>query len=78
MANLLVRGIDDSLLQALRERAAQHGCSVEAEHREVLAAALRRPKKRSFAEVLVTMPNVGKDEDFLRLNDTGGATGVFD
>ena len=80
MANLLVRGIDDTLVQALRERAALHGRSAEAEHREILAASLRRPKKRSFADVLAAMPNVGTDEDFARLNDisdTSGMPGVF-
>jgi len=78
MANLLVRNIDDNLVQALRERAARHGHSVEAEHREILAAALFRPKKRNFAEVLAAMPNVGEDNDFVRLNDLGEAPGVFD
>ena len=80
MANLLVRGIDDTLVQALRERAARHGRSAEAEHREILAASLRRPRKRSFADVLAAMPNVGKDEDFARQNDisdTREAPGVF-
>jgi plasmid stability protein len=81
MANLLVRGIDDALVQALRERAARHGRSAEAEHREILAASLRHPKKRSFAEALAAMPNVGADEDFARLNDinaTREAPDVFD
>lgn len=78
MANLLVRGIDDSVVQALRERAARHGRSAEAEHREILAAALRRPKKRTFAEVLAAMPNVGKDQDFARVEEVGEAPRVFD
>jgi plasmid stability protein len=77
MANLLVRGIDDSVVQALRERAAARGRSVEAEHREILAEVLCRPKKRSFAEVLVEIPNVGKDEDFARVNDATEAPRVF-
>ena len=80
MSNLLVRGIDETFVQALRERAAKHGRSAEAEHRAILAAALRRPKKRSFAEVLATIPNAGTDEDFARINDTPdnqGAPGVF-
>ncbi|WP_420994845.1 FitA-like ribbon-helix-helix domain-containing protein [Cupriavidus sp. 30B13] len=40
MATLLVRGIDEALVQRLRERAAAHGRSAEAEHREILAQAL--------------------------------------
>jgi plasmid stability protein len=77
MANLLVRGIDEALVQSLRERAAAHGRSAEAEHREILAQALGRPKKRSLAEVLASMPNVGEDADFERIQDTGGAPRVF-
>jgi plasmid stability protein len=77
MANLLVRGLDDSLVQTLREQAAAHGRSVEAEHREILAQALRRPRKRSFVQVLMDMPEVGRDDDFARLDDAGGAAGVF-
>jgi hypothetical protein len=52
MADLLVRGIDEDLVPALKERAGAHGRSAEAEHREILAAALARPGRRSFAEVL--------------------------
>lgn len=78
MANLLVRGIEDTLVQALRERAALHGRSSEAEHRAILATVLRRPKKRSFAEALMSIPAVGDDSDFTRANDTGEAPRVFD
>ena len=78
MANLRVRGIDEALVRSLRERAAAHGRSAEAEHREILAQALSRPKKRSLAEVLASMPNVGEDADFERIQDTGGAPRVFD
>ena len=78
MANLLVRGVDDTLVQRLREQAAAHGHSAEAEHRAILAAALRGPQKRSFAEFLSTMPNVGKDEDFARPQESGGPQHVFD
>lgn len=78
MANLLVRGIEDSLVQALRERAALHGRSSEAEHRDILASALRRPKKRSFAEALMLIPDVGNDSDFIRVNDANEAQRVFD
>lgn len=69
MAQLLVRDVDDAIVQALRERAARHGRSAEAEHREILARALRRTKRRSFAEVLAAMPNVGTDQDFARVED---------
>lgn len=80
MANLLVRGIDDGLVQRLREQAAAHGRSAEAEHRLILSAALLGPKKLSFAEALSRMPDVGLDSDFERPkeSDHRGLARVFD
>jgi antitoxin FitA len=78
MADLLVRGVDEEIVRALKERAGAHGRSAEAEHREILAAALRRPRKRSFAEVLASMPDVGRDEDFERVQSGKEAPRVFD
>lgn len=78
VANLIVRDIDESLVRALKQRAASHGRSAEAEHREILASALRRPRKRSLAEVLAAMPNVGRDEDFARVEDAVEAQRVPD
>lgn len=68
MADLLVRGVDDAVVRALKKRAGANGRSAEAEHREILASALTRPRKRSFAEVLASMPDVGTDADFERVN----------
>ncbi|MFM0440392.1 DNA-binding protein [Paraburkholderia caledonica] len=76
MANLLVRNVDDELVQTLRERAAAHGRSAEAEHREILAKALRGPQRKTFAQVLMSIPNVGADADFARVDD-GEATNVL-
>jgi antitoxin FitA len=64
--NLVVRNIDEELAQALKERAASHGRSAEAEHREILRMALQRPRRRSFLEVLSMIPDVGEDSDFDR------------
>jgi antitoxin FitA len=66
MAQLMVRNLSDDLVKALKQRAAKHNRSAEQEHREILEAALRRPKRRRFAEVLAAMPNVGRDDDFAR------------
>jgi plasmid stability protein len=63
--SLTVRNVDEQIIQALKERAAQNRRSAEAEHREILKAALARPRKRSFYEVLASMPDVGRDEDFI-------------
>lgn len=62
--SLVVRNVDEQIVQALKERAAQNGRSAEAEHREILKSALARPRKRTLNEVLALMPYVGRDEDF--------------
>jgi plasmid stability protein len=69
MANLVVRNLDDKIVQALKERAARHKRSAEAEHRAILEQVLLRPRRKSFAQVLASMPDVGHDEDFERVND---------
>lgn len=66
MANLIVRGLDPKLVKTLKERAARHGRSAEAEHRAILAEVLGRPHRRSVAEVIAAIPDVGRDEDFAR------------
>ena len=66
MAQLMVRNLPDELVTALKRRAAQRNRSAEQEHREILAEALRGPRRRSLAEVLAEIPNVGEDEDFRR------------
>ena len=62
--NLVVRNIDEDIALALKQQAASHGRSAEAEHREILRMVLQRPKRRSLAEVLSSMPDVGDDADF--------------
>lgn len=78
MANLIVRNLDDTIVNALKQRAARHGLSAEAEHRRILEEALRGPTKRSFVEVLASMPDVGRDEDFDRVEDSQDAPRVLD
>jgi plasmid stability protein len=82
MPDLLVRNIDESLVRALKARAGAHGRSAEAEHRDILAQALGGPPRRSLAEILAAMPDVGLDSDFDRINPapdaSGGSTRVFD
>ena len=62
--NLVVRNVEEDVALALKQLAARHGRSAEAEHREILRAALRKPPRRPLAEVLASMPNVGEDSDF--------------
>lgn len=62
--SLVVRNVDEDVALALKQLAALHGRSAEAEHREILKTVLQRPKRRSVAEILASMPNVGEDTDF--------------
>ncbi|MHB8763056.1 MAG: FitA-like ribbon-helix-helix domain-containing protein [Deferrisomatales bacterium] len=78
MATLHVRNLEPEVVDALKLRAARHGRSAEAEHRQLLEEALLRPERRTFAEVLSRMPEVGRDEDFLRVEDPPGDRGVLD
>lgn len=76
MANLVVRNLDRTIVEALKKRAGRHGRSAESEHRAILETALRQTRRRTFAEAIAVMPNVGRDEDFARLDDTA-AKDVF-
>lgn len=49
MGQLIVRGLDDRLIQALKQRARRVGHSAEAEHRAILEQALRS-ETETFAE----------------------------
>jgi antitoxin FitA len=67
--NLVVRNVEEEIVQSLKEQAARNGRSAEAEHRAILKATLHGPKRRSFNEVLLSMPDVGLDSDFERINE---------
>jgi len=78
VANLIVRNLDPRVVSALKQRAARHGCSAEAEHRALLESALLQPARKSLAQVLCEMPNVGLDSDFARQEDEVQSRRVFD
>lgn len=71
MAQLIVRNLPADLVLALKRRAARANRSAEEEHRAILRAALQGTRRRSFAQLLAAMPNVGKDEDFARSQEDG-------
>ncbi|MDP2178037.1 FitA-like ribbon-helix-helix domain-containing protein [Methylicorpusculum sp.] len=77
MPSLVVRNLDATLINALKQRAVEHQRSTEAEHRAILAEVLLKPARKSFAEVLASMPDVGDDADFQRINDDGKVADVF-
>ncbi len=65
MAQLLVRELEDDVADGLRSLAAANKRSAEEEHRAALRIHVRDnltgPKKRSFTEVLATMPYFDDD-----------------
>lgn len=70
MAQLLVRNIESEVVRELKVRAARHGHSAEEEHRRILREALTpRDSMLSFMDLLLAMPDVGEDEDFVRPRD---------
>ena len=69
MAQLIVRKVEDEVVQALKERAGRHGRSAEAEHREILREALLAAPGEDPKAVLFAMPDVGEDEDFERVHE---------
>ena len=51
MATLTVRSLDEGLVKRLRVRAAEHGRSAEAEHREILRAVLLGSEQHAGREL---------------------------
>jgi len=74
MADLLVRGVDDDLVEALKKRAGAHGRSQEAELRIILASVLLSPPRRNLAELLAAMPPLYQQRSPLVSKKPGGAT----
>jgi plasmid stability protein len=51
MGSLIVRNLDDRLIARLKQRAARHARSTEAEHRDILRQALTGGAGPSFKEI---------------------------
>jgi plasmid stability protein len=73
MAQLIVRDIEEKVVRKLKQRAGEHGVSMEEEHRRILRDTLlpQKKPKLSFKEHLLAMPDVGGDEIFERPKDYG-------
>lgn len=59
MATLTIRQVDERTHARLRESAARHGRSVEAEVRAILASAVNRPEKNFLLSLHDTMSSSG-------------------
>ncbi len=70
MSQLIVRNLDPAVVRALRMRAAEHGRSAEAEHREILRQALGLDAgAAAFKTLLGAMPDVIRDDELLPVRD---------
>ena len=58
--NLHVRNLDDDLIARLKRRAARHGRSAEAEHREILRQALAAEAEPSFEALAAKLRKLTK------------------
>lgn len=58
--NLHVRNLDDDLIARLKRRAARHGRSAEAEHREILRQALAVEVEPSFEALAAELRKLTK------------------
>lgn len=63
-SDLLLKNMHAIVMRALAKRAAENGVTVEQQAKDILDEALKRPERRSFEDVLASMPNVGDDDDF--------------
>ncbi|HEY6578863.1 MAG TPA: hypothetical protein VIY09_06035 [Rhizomicrobium sp.] len=59
-ANLHVRNLEDELVARLKRRAARHGRSTEAEHREILRQALAAEIEPSFDKLAAELRKLTK------------------
>jgi antitoxin FitA len=68
MSQLIVRQIEAQVVKKLKQRAGEHGVSMEEEHRRILRESLlgKTGKRTSLKQALLAMPNVGMDADFER------------
>lgn len=58
--NLHVRNLDDELISRLKRRAARHGRSTEAEHREILRQTLAAEVEPSFDKLAAELRKLTK------------------
>jgi plasmid stability protein len=72
MTELVLRNVEEELVEELKLRAERNGQTPEEEHRQILRRALGTHQSGSSLKKLIEeMPNVGNDEDFERSQDLG-------
>ena len=65
---MIVRNLEQELVQRLKRRAGEHGRSTEAEHREILRSSLFGPRPRgTLKSLLLEMPALDDGREFRRI-----------
>ena len=59
MAQILIRNLDDAVIDALRGRARDHGSSVEEEARQALAAAVGMSREDALRRIEAFQSKIG-------------------
>lgn len=71
MSELVLREVEPSIVEKLKQRAEKHHRSVDEEHRAILRETLLGDSDQTptmtFEAYLRTMPDVGTDADFSRI-----------
>ena len=62
MASITIRKLDDQLTARLKHRAAEHGCSMEEEARNILRQSLERQRPKNAADLALEL--FGKKRGF--------------
>lgn len=60
MGQILIRGLDDAVLESLRQRAAQNGASLEEEVRRALTASVGLARRDALARLDEVRLRIGK------------------
>lgn len=69
MAQILIRNLDDAVIEALRQRAAQAGTSIEEEARRVLVASAGLSKAEALERFDAVRKMIGKTRGSTTLDD---------
>jgi len=77
MPGYVVRNLDGAIINALKQRAVEYQRSKEAEHRAILAEFLLKSPRKTFAEALAPIPDVGTEADFQRVDDAANVADGF-
>ncbi len=60
MGRILIRNVDDAVLEALRRRAAGHGASLEEEARRALAASVGLSRQEALGRLDAVRARIGR------------------